>query len=343
LHLSRLGITRFYQGRIKEAEEPLRRAYELYERLGERVQQVRLLNSLAGVCGETGRLRESSDLLRLALDLSRRTGASLTMFTVLSNLVELLATLGQFDEALGYADVVINDKSRSQHQSFVATLISRAKMFATIGDERRSHADVARARAEALEPLYRAQLAMIMAETALVRGDLDTAATEVATSRVAIEEIGARDELVHLGLLQARLQAQRGDVEGALATARATAAQAREMSLLAGAVSADVLVAEFGLHLDPESAGTLARAALEFARTLGLRESTWRAERVVARAAGLVGDFVACIDGYDACLQQLKLQCEGLPDDLAESYLTHPDREQVLTELKAVRSRLAAT
>jgi serine/threonine-protein kinase len=342
LHLSRLGVARFYQGRVSEAEAPLRRAYELYEQLGERMDQVRVLNSLAAVCGEKGNLRGAGDLLRVALDLSRRIGASVTMYIVLGNLVELLGTLGHFDEALEYAASAIDvGASRGMDQSVTPTLICRAKVLATIGAVSLCHADVARAQSQDLEPRYRAQLAMILAETALLRRDFETASAELTRSLTIVEGIGARDELVHHGLLQVRLEMARGDVASAQDMARSTAEKAKGMGLLAGAVDADVLLAETWLESDAEPAGALAASALDVARTIGLREEQWQAQRVVALAAECVGDFRGCVAAYDGCLELLRQQCSRLPPDLADAYLEHPDRTRVMTELGAVRRRLA--
>jgi hypothetical protein len=114
------------------------------------------------------------------------------------------------------------------------------------------------------------------------------------------------------------------------------------MGLTARALQADVLLAEMGLEAESESAAILARVTLETARTLGLRECIWRAQRVIARASGLRGDLVACVAGYDACLELLREQCAGLPDDLADAYISHRDRAKVLDELTAVRERITA-
>jgi tetratricopeptide (TPR) repeat protein len=341
--LWRLGRSRFYQGKFAEAEPALRRAYDLFEQHGERAQQVRVLNALAAVCAETGRLSEARNLLRVALDLTRRLGDSFQTLTVLGNLVELQGVLGLFAEALEHAKSAIDvGEAKGLYQTVVPTLINRASILITIGAIEPSMADVARVESAQLEPLYRAQVAMVLAEAALLRGDLDRAATQTKASDTFVQDIGARDETVRLGMLEARLLFERGDLVAALEHAQATSARAKEMGLTASAVQADVLLAEMGLEADSESAAILARATLETARTLGLRESVWRAQRVIARASGLSGDLVACVAGYDACLELLREQSAGLPDDLADAYISHRDRAKVLEELTAVRERITA-
>jgi serine/threonine-protein kinase len=341
--LWRLGRSRFYQGKFAEAEPVLRRAYDLFEQHGERAQQVRVLNALAAVCAETGRLSEARNLLRVALDLTRRLGDSFQTLTVLGNLVELQGVLGLFAEALEHAKSAIDvGEAKGLYQTVVPTLINRASILITIGAIEPSMTDVARVESAQLEPLYRAQVAMVLAEAALLRGDLDGAATQSKASDAFVQDIGARDETVRLGMLEARLLFDRGDLVAALEHAQVTSARAKEMGLTASALQADVLLAEMGLEAESESAAILARVTLETARTLGLRECIWRAQRVIARASGLRGDLVACVAGYDACLELLREQCAGLPDDLADAYISHRDRAKVLDELTAVRERITA-
>jgi len=344
LHLSRLGPARFYQGRVGEAEAPLRRAYDLYRKLGDRMNEVRLLNSLAAACGETGQFREAGEHLRVALGLSRRIGASLTTFFVLANLAEMLATLGQFREAFAHATAAIELASRpGMHPSLVPPLICRAKMLATIGAVAECRHDVSRARTHELEPLHQAQLSMVLAECALVSMDYESASQDLAVSRNVLQSIGARDELADLGLLDARLCLAQGNLDGAIEVAAASVALASELGLVATKLRADVLIAEIALDIDPTTACTLGQAIVGQATAQGFREAVWRAQRVIARSAGLNEDFRTCVDGYQRCIALLREQCESMPPELADAYLSHPERARVLAELSAVHERLATT
>jgi tetratricopeptide (TPR) repeat protein len=343
LFLSRLGNAYFYEGHMAEAETPLQQSYDLYRRLGDKIQQVRLLNSLAAVSAESGQLWKAHDLLRVALDLSRRLGEALTTFFVLGNLVELLASLGHFGESLQLANSAIDFvEGQAIPQSILPTLVSRAKLFAAIGAQVPCRNDVARAFAVGPEPLHRAQLAMILCELAFTQRDLETASGELAKSRIVLEEMGAHDEIVRAGLLEARLLLERGDASAALETAHVVTGRAKEMHLVAAAVEGDVLLAEIALDADPDSARLLAQAACDTARAMGMRELVWRARRVTARSSGMMGDLVQCVAGYDDCVHVLRQQCDELPADLADAYMDHPDRARVLVELAVVRDQLVA-
>ena len=342
LHLSRLGPALFYQGRVAESEAALRRSYDLFRRLGDRMNEVRVLNSLAAAFGEGGKLVEAGEFLRIAIDLSRRIGASLTTFVALSNQGELMATLGRFDEALKNIDRAILLASRpGMQQSLVPLLVCRAKTLASIGVVHDCDVDIARAWALGPDPLQQAQLWLVASEAKLIRREVIDAARDLDEGRRIFESIGARDELVQHGLLAAKLQSASGDFVTAIDTATETLTLARELGLMSGIALAELQVAEIALSIDTSVARKLAPLALSSMRSMCLQEGVWRAQHVMARAARDAEDWQLCIDAYIECVSMLQRQCDEVPPPYVDAYLAHPERAVVFEQLTSVRAQVS--
>jgi predicted ATPase/class 3 adenylate cyclase len=95
-----LGIMLMQQGKPGEAETPLRRALEVWQRAGDPVRTAVELNSLALARRMQGDLTEAGELFREAIEIAQRAGSDQLQVNAKSNLALLELDRGAAEEAL---------------------------------------------------------------------------------------------------------------------------------------------------------------------------------------------------------------------------------------------------
>ncbi len=234
-------------------------------------------------------------------------------------------------------------RRRGMQTNVVRIGIIRAGILSALGLDARCRSELDSLLDGTAVDLYEAQVLLLQSDLALRRGETGPVSGWLRRAEGILAVRSVRDEQVVACRLQARLEWAGGHCEAALARVGTAAAEARELGLAWLATEAEVARAE--MLLDSGRDQEAARAAGEGeagALDLGLPEAAWRFERVLGRLALRHGDSPEAVRRYEACLCILRDMTSELGPELADAYLTRPDRLRVFDELAEVRAAAEA-
>ncbi len=252
--------------------------------------------NLASVLQQRGDLGAALSAYRESLALSLRFGGARETAQVEHNLARLLCQLGQLDEA-------------EQRGRRSARLAEHAGLSALAGLD-----------------------AIVLAEVALARGDVEGAARwlEEAEQQVdPADTVAATD----LSLVRARLALERGDPRGGASLLEALDS---EQIITAQRIERDLLWGQVQLAL-PRAEATLPHAREVLTRALRLAEDTGEEQQkplvhaALAELSTRLGDDTAGLLHREAATRLLEANVAALPAELRERYVAVPNRARLKT------------
>lgn len=280
------------RGRLGEALDGYRRVIPVFRRTGDRFREARALANAAVIQAHSGALASAQVDLARAERLFDELGLERETADVRQNLGWVAARRGDMPEALTWFDRA--DESFARLGVVDAAALQdrcEALLSAHLLDEARRAAE--RAVAELDRRGMRPRLAearLVLAEAALLQGELDVAADQAGRARRAFAAQGApaRSALARLVTLRvARRQGRRS--AALLAAARSTAAALHAGGYAVPALDARIIAAQMALDLHRVEVAEEELAEARRARDHGpadRRSRAWHAEALLRLARG---------------------------------------------------------
>ncbi len=266
-----IGLCLSFLGQMDEAAAHFERAAQLWQQLGNAVQQARVLNGIALMHQRAGRLDEAVAHFERALEVATGAGHGATEADTLVNLACALRELGRLDEASEAIERALPLARDAEEARILGEAQQEAGLLALLRGEPLEAVQLLEAAMEIAQEQWAPGLALSSALLALAHaraGQRSEAKRRLSEARTSTSPAMPAYERVRVGVALAAAQAALRQHDDALAELRALRTQARRSQVLHAfftecaqyAETARLLLGE--RRLDPQVAGRL-QATLE--------------------------------------------------------------------------------
>lgn len=334
------GYSEFDKGRLQQADEALRRALELFRRLGDRLGEAEALEVLGGVTSDLrGSLRTAEDAYQQVIDLYREMGDGMGVARTMSWLGLAQFNGGRLAEAKGTLEEALR-LGREHHEpiSEAKALIGLAKIAHLEGRSSESvalHHQVINILVELGNPIDEAGVRRHLAAHYLRHGKIDEAEEEIRKALAVRRQHGMKPETAFILRSMAEIALAKGELLAAadlaersvtflteaddisFATHRATLGKIRAAQ--GRAAEAEELFRRSVEHLETKDYRIdLALALLKYGEGLVLLEQPDRARSILERARGEFAAMGAThfVEVIDRTLEQLPAPAALQPEAL---------------------------
>lgn len=285
------GLAWYRAGSLNRAIASWEQGLLLFERLGDELDQIRVLVNLCQGLREAGRWERGRQAGAAAVDLARGRGVREFELVALGNLGDLSVATGELDEAEAlFARAAMLAEAVDDHASLAEIARRRAEMAAV--DNRSDALSLARTAARAATDAgvsYEVGRAEVLEAVALAREHRDVDLDEILVARTeALRVDGAAAELAWVRRWMAEAYLASGRVEDAVDVADKVVAWAEEIGHVQLRRDADSVVARARARGRRSEVGPLQRLVQYAAELVRIRDLDELLPRIAEAALGVV-------------------------------------------------------